>query len=103
MNSWKKGLPILTYKLQRVISDKNLKTDARHHQEDNEVSKIPAPVIREVTTKSLDYLMSFGERLLHSSVFALQDLGMKSHILQVRRQAYSPIATWGGSTPNGHN
>jgi aspartate kinase len=69
-----------------AISDKHLQTDAITTIKKiiDELEDVLGGIVLlgEVTTKSLDYLMSFGERLSTPIVsFALQDLGIKSEHL----------------------
>ena len=69
--------------VQGAISDKQLKNEALATVKKiiNELEDILGGIVLlgEVTAKSLDYLLSFGERLSTPIVsYALQDLGMKS-------------------------
>src|ERR671913_1606372 len=87
-----------------VISDKNLKTDALATIKKimRELEDVLGGIVLlgEVTTKSLDYLMSFGERLSTPIVsFALQDLGMKSEHLTGKEAGILTDSNFGEARP----
>ena len=87
-----------------AISDKNLKTDALATIKKimRELEDVLGGIVLlgEVTTKSLDYLMSFGERLSTPLVsFALQDLGMKSQHLTGKEAGILTDSNFGEARP----
>ncbi|MDQ3561987.1 MAG: aspartate kinase, partial [Thermoproteota archaeon] len=87
-----------------AISDKKLKSDALATVKKiiSELEDVLGGIVLlgEVTTKSLDYLMSFGERLSTPIVsFALQDLGMKSEHLTGKEVGILTDSNFGEARP----
>ncbi|MFL6488321.1 MAG: aspartate kinase [Nitrososphaera sp.] len=87
-----------------AISDKDLKTKALTTIKKiiDELEDVLGGIVLlgEVTTKSLDYLMSFGERLSTPIVsFALQDLGIKSEHLTGKEAGIITDSNFGEARP----
>src|ERR671921_2994811 len=87
-----------------AISDKKLKSEALATVRKiiSELEDVLGGIVLlgEVTTKSLDYLMSFGERLSTPLVsFALQDLGMKSQHLTGKEAGILTDSNFGEARP----
>jgi aspartate kinase len=100
----KKSLKVHTDIVEGAISDKKLKGEAVAV-----VKKITSELqdvldgivlLGEVTPKSLDYLMSFGERLSTPIVsFALQDIGIKSDHLTGKEAGILTDGNFGEARP----
>src|SRR5918998_1441910 len=87
-----------------AISDKKLKSEALATVKKiiRELEDVLGGIVLlgEVTAKSLDYLMSFGERLSTPIVsFALQDLGMKSEYLTGKEVGILTDSNFGEARP----
>src|SRR5215208_897283 len=87
-----------------AISDKKLKSEALATVKKiiSELEDVLGGIVLlgEVTTKSLDYIMSFGERLSTPIVsFALQDLGMKSEHLTGKEVGILTDSNFGEARP----
>ncbi|MFL6480329.1 MAG: aspartate kinase [Nitrososphaera sp.] len=90
--------------IRGAISDKDLKTKAlttiKKIIDELEDVLDGIVLLGEVTTKSLDYLMSFGERLSTPIVsFALQDLGIKSEHLTGKEAGIITDSNFGEARP----
>jgi aspartate kinase len=90
--------------VQGAISDKQLKNEAFATIKKiiNELEDILGGIVLlgEVTAKSLDYLLSFGERLSTPIVsYALQDLGMKSEHLTGKEAGIFTDSNFGEARP----
>jgi aspartate kinase len=90
--------------VQGAVSDKELKNEALATVKKiiNELEDVLGGVVLlgEVTTKSLDYLLSFGERLSTPIVsYALQDLGMKSENLTGKESGIFTDSNFGEARP----
>lgn len=90
--------------VQGAISDKQLKNEAFATIKKiiNELEDILGGIVLlgEVTAKSLDYLLSFGERLSTPIVsYALQDLGMKSEHLTGKEAGVFTDSNFGEARP----
>jgi len=90
--------------VQGAISDKELKNEALATIKNiiNELEDVLGGIVLlgEVTTKSLDYLLSFGERLSTPIVsYALQDLGIESEHLTGKEAGIFTDSNFGEARP----
>ncbi|HEX2169081.1 MAG TPA: aspartate kinase [Nitrososphaera sp.] len=90
--------------VQGAISDKELKNEALATVKNiiNELEDVLGGIVLlgEVTTKSLDYLLSFGERLSTPIVsYALQDLGIESEHLTGKEAGIFTDSNFGEARP----
>ena len=90
--------------VQGAISDKELKNEALATIKNiiNELEDVLGGIVLlgEVTTKSLDYLLSFGERLSSPIVsYALQDLGIESEHLTGKEAGIFTDSNFGEARP----
>jgi len=90
--------------VQGAISDKALKTEAQATAKKiiSELEDVLGGIVLlgEVTTKSRDYLLSFGERLSAPIVsYSLQDLGMKSEHLTGKEAGIFTDSNFGEARP----
>jgi aspartate kinase len=100
----KKSAKIHTDIVEGGISDKKLKADATAAVKKtvSELEDVLGGIVLlgEVTPKSLDYLMSFGERLSTPIVsFALQDIGIKSDHLTGKEAGILTDSNFGEARP----
>ena len=100
----KKSLKIHVDIAEGTISDKKLKGEAAAVVKKimNELQDVLGGIVLlgEVTPKSLDYLMSFGERLSTPIVsFALQDIGIKSDHLTGKEAGILTDGNFGEARP----
>jgi len=100
----KKSAKIHTDIAEGAISDKKLKGDAvaMVRKTVNELEDVLGGIVLlgEITPKSQDYLMSFGERLSTPIVsFALQDIGIKSEPLTGKEAGILTDSNFGEARP----
>lgn len=100
----KRSAKIHTDIVEGAISDKELKDEASAVVKEiiSELKDVLGGIVLlgEVTPKSLDYLMSFGERLSTPIVsFALQDIGIKSNYLTGKEAGIVTDANYGEARP----
>jgi aspartate kinase len=100
----KKSSKIHTDIVEGAISDNNLKGEASAAVKRimRELENVLGGIVLlgEVTPKSLDYLMSFGERLSTPIVsFALQDIGIKSDYLTGKEAGILTDGNFGEARP----
>jgi aspartate kinase len=100
----KKSAKIHTDIVEGGISDKKLKAEANAvvKKTVSELEDVLGGIVLlgEVTPKSLDYLMSFGERLSTPIVsFALQDIGIKSDHLTGKEAGILTDSNFGEARP----
>ncbi|HET7148661.1 MAG TPA: aspartate kinase [Candidatus Nitrosopolaris sp.] len=103
-NFMKKARPIHLDILRNAIADKGLmkKAELVVTQLLEELENVLAGIVllAEVTPKSLDYLLSFGERLSTPIVsYALQDIGIKSEHLTGREVGILTDSNFGEARP----
>jgi aspartate kinase len=90
--------------IQQAIKDRELQTEAREAITTllDELEDILDGIVllAEVTPKSLDYLMSFGERLSAPIIsFALRDIGLKSEYLTGKEAGILTDSNFGEARP----